>query len=77
MKQKSENKSSQKTFYVWIGIVTFLILFTFSSLFVIFQISKNPLKNKLTDITKVPNYMQFIYLQGLEQVKPEAVTIIH
>jgi len=77
MKQKSENKSSQKTFYVWIGIVTFLILFIFSSLFVIFQISKNPLKNKLTDITKVPNYMQFIYLQGLEQVKPEAVTIIH
>jgi len=33
--------------------------------------------NKLTDKTKVPNYMQFIYLQGLEQVKPEAVTIIH
>lgn len=33
--------------------------------------------NKLTDKTEVPNYLNFIYFDGLEAVKPEAVTIIH
>jgi NitT/TauT family transport system substrate-binding protein len=35
------------------------------------------LRNKLTDKTRVPNYFDSIYLDGLEKVKPEAVTIIH
>ncbi|GAG04257.1 unnamed protein product, partial [marine sediment metagenome] len=30
----------------------------------------------LTEATKVPNYLNFIYLDALEEVKPEAVTII-
>ena len=30
----------------------------------------------LTDATEVPNYLDFIYLDALEEVKPEAVTII-
>lgn len=30
----------------------------------------------LTDTTEVPNYLNFIYLDALEEVKPEAVTII-
>jgi NitT/TauT family transport system substrate-binding protein len=30
----------------------------------------------LTDATEVPNYLSFIYLDALEEVKPEAVTII-
>jgi len=30
----------------------------------------------LTDTTEVPNYLNFIYLNALEEVKPEAVTII-
>ena len=34
------------------------------------------IKNKLTEKTKVPNYLNFIYLDGLKEVKPEAVTII-
>lgn len=34
------------------------------------------ISNKLTDKTKVPNYLDFIYLDGLEAVKPDAVTII-
>ena len=34
------------------------------------------IKNKLTDKTKVPNYLNYIYFDALESVKPEAVTII-
>ncbi len=32
--------------------------------------------NNLTDKTVVPNYLDHIYLDGLEALKPEAVTII-
>jgi len=34
------------------------------------------IKNKLTDKTEVPNYLDYIYTDALEKVKPEAVTII-
>ncbi len=34
------------------------------------------IENKFTDKTKVPNYLDFIYLDGLKAVKPEAVTMI-
>ncbi len=34
------------------------------------------IKNKLTDKTEVPNYLDYIYLDALEEVKPEAVGII-
>jgi NitT/TauT family transport system substrate-binding protein len=34
------------------------------------------IKSRLTDKTKVPNYLNFIYIDGLRAVKPEAVTII-
>ena len=33
--------------------------------------------NNMTDKTAVPNYLDFIYLDGLEAVSPEGVTIIH
>ena len=35
------------------------------------------IRNKLTDKTKVPNYLNYIYFDALVSVKPEAVTIIH
>lgn len=35
------------------------------------------IKNKLTDKTNVPNYLNYIYFDALTKVKPEAVTIIH
>ncbi len=35
------------------------------------------IKNNLTNATKVPNYLNYIYFDALEAVKPEAVTIIH
>jgi NitT/TauT family transport system substrate-binding protein len=34
------------------------------------------IRNKLTDRIKVPNYLNFIYLDAMEAVKPEGVTII-
>ncbi len=34
------------------------------------------IKNELTRKTKVPNYLDFIYLDGLEAIRPEAVTIV-
>ena len=34
------------------------------------------IKNKLTDMTEVPNYLNFIYFEGLQSVKPEAVRIL-
>lgn len=38
--------------------------------------SKWAIKNKLTDQTRVPNFLDFIYLDALASVKPEGVTII-
>ncbi len=34
------------------------------------------IRNKLTDKQEVPNYLEFIHIDSLEQVRPEAVTII-
>jgi len=35
------------------------------------------MQNKFTDKTTLPNYLDFIYMVGLEKVAPVAVTIIH
>ena len=32
--------------------------------------------NKLTDATEVPNYLDYVYLDALEEIKPEAIGII-
>ena len=32
--------------------------------------------NNLTDATEVPNYLNYIYFDALEEIKPEAITII-
>jgi len=34
------------------------------------------IENKLTDEKKVPNYLNYIYFDALEKVKPESITII-
>ena len=34
------------------------------------------IKYKLTESTEVPNYLDYIYIDALEELKPEAVTII-
>ncbi len=35
------------------------------------------IKNNLTDKIEVPNYLDYIYYDALEEVKPEAIGIIH
>lgn len=35
------------------------------------------MENKLNIAKEVPNYLDYIYLEALEKVKPEAVGIIH
>jgi len=34
------------------------------------------MRNKLIDGQKVPNYLNFLYLDGLEKIKPDVVTVI-
>lgn len=34
------------------------------------------IENNLTDGTEVPNYLDYIYMDALEEVKPEAIGII-
>ncbi|MCX6736168.1 MAG: ABC transporter substrate-binding protein [Candidatus Parcubacteria bacterium] len=38
--------------------------------------SRFSIANKLTNQTEVPNYLNFIYFDALEKIKPEAITII-
>ena len=40
------------------------------------DIARWAIENEFTEKTKVPNYLNLIYLDGLEAVKPEAITII-
>jgi NitT/TauT family transport system substrate-binding protein len=35
------------------------------------------IEHGLTDATEVPNYLDYIYMDALEEIKPEAVGIIH
>ncbi len=35
------------------------------------------IKNKLTEDTEVPNYLDYIYMDALEEVKSGAIGIIH
>ena len=39
--------------------------------------SKWALKNSLTKATQMPNFLDYIYFDGLDSVRPDAVTIIH
>ncbi len=35
------------------------------------------IENKLTNKKQIPNYLDYIYINGLKNLKPDAVTIIH
>ena len=35
------------------------------------------ISNHLTNATSVPNFLNYVYIDGLETVEPNAVTIIH
>jgi NitT/TauT family transport system substrate-binding protein len=34
------------------------------------------IRNKLVDAEKIPNYLNFLYIEGLEKIKPDIVTVI-
>ena len=34
-------------------------------------------ENKLTEITDIPNYLDYLYIDSLDEIKPSAVSIIH
>jgi NitT/TauT family transport system substrate-binding protein len=34
------------------------------------------IRSKLTDRNKVPNFLEYIYFDGLKAVRPEVVTIV-
>jgi ABC-type nitrate/sulfonate/bicarbonate transport system substrate-binding protein len=35
------------------------------------------IQNKLVETKKIPNYLPFLYLEGLEKLRPDAVSVIH
>ena len=40
------------------------------------EIARWAIENKFTDSEKLPNYLDFIYMDALEAIKPESITII-
>ncbi len=58
------------------GIYHFKVTLDQSFLITLEDQARWAIKSRLTDKTSVPNYLNFIYLDGLKAVKPEAVTII-
>lgn len=41
------------------------------------DVARWSMRNNFTDKTEIPNYLDYVYLDALEEVKPEAVGIIH
>ena len=35
------------------------------------------IRNKLVTAQKLPNYLNFLYLDGLSKIKPDAVGVVH
>ena len=35
------------------------------------------IQNKLVEAEKVPNYLNSFYLEGLEKLRPDAVSVVH
>lgn len=58
------------------GIYHFKVTLDQSLLITLEDQARWAIKSKLTDKTRVPNYLNFIYQDALKAVKPEAVTII-
>jgi NitT/TauT family transport system substrate-binding protein len=58
------------------AVTTFSVGLDQSLLLALEDESEWAMKNKLTDQTQMPNYLDFIYFEGLESVKAEAVRIL-
>jgi NitT/TauT family transport system substrate-binding protein len=59
----------------WDGYVFDLSL-NHSLLIVMEDQARWAIENKMTDKTKVPNYLNYFYLDAIKEVKPETVTIV-
>ena len=55
---------------------TFIVTLDQSLVLALEDESRWAMKNGLVGGTKVPNYLNFIYFDGLESVKPKAVRIL-
>lgn len=62
--------------YIWPKI-TFSLVLNQELILALENQARWAIQNKLIGSPKVPNYLNFIYFDGLVKVKPEAVTIIH
>ncbi len=60
---------------IWSG-VNFSVALNESLVLALEDESEWSIENKLAGKTQVPNYLDFIYFEGLESVKPEAVRIL-
>ncbi|WXG58554.1 MAG: NrtA/SsuA/CpmA family ABC transporter substrate-binding protein [Candidatus Sedimenticola sp. (ex Thyasira tokunagai)] len=60
---------------LWDGYI-FKISLSQSLLLTLESEAKWYIRGKLTEGTEVPNYLDYFYLDGLEEVKPEAISII-
>lgn len=61
--------------YIWPKI-TFILSLDQELILVFENVTRWAIENKLTSITTVPNYLNYIYFDALEAVKPEAISII-
>ncbi len=62
--------------YVWEGL-NFTVKLPQSLLLVMEDQAQWRIENKLTNKKQIPNYLDYIYIDGLKNLKPDAVTIIH
>ena len=63
------------TALIW-GDFSFQLMLDQTILISLEDIARWAIKERLTDDKEIPNYLDFIYMEALEQVKPRAVTII-
>ncbi|MDI6742230.1 MAG: ABC transporter substrate-binding protein, partial [Smithella sp.] len=61
---------------IW-GIFTFRVTLDQALLVDLEEQTRWVIKNRLTSGTTMPNYLDFIYFDGLKAVKPDAVRMIH
>lgn len=62
--------------YVWEGL-NFTVKLPQALLLVMEDQAQWRIENKLTNKKQIPNYLDYVYIDGLKNLKPDAVTIIH
>lgn len=73
--QKQFNRDTAFMDYIW-PEYDFDVTLTQSLVLLLEDVARWRIDNKLTTKTNIPNYLDFIYMSALEEIKPAAVTII-